>query len=115
MPRAQKTDSTPRPRRRPATTPEARENQLVALAVDLAEQQLMDGTASAQVITHYLKIGTTRETLEKEHLRRRNDLLVAQKEAADSAKRVEELYKTALDAMRTYSGSLSDEVEILDD
>ena len=54
--------------RRPALTPEARENQLISLAVDLAEKQLQEGTASSQVITHYLKLGSTKEKIEKEIL-----------------------------------------------
>lgn len=93
------------PRRRaPATTPEGRENQLINLAVDLAERQLSEGTASSQVITHYLKLGTTKERLEKEKLEKENELLKAKTEAIQSAKRVEELYKDALNAMRSYSG-----------
>lgn len=96
-------------RSRPALTPEARENQLVALAVDLAEQQLRDGTASSQVITHYLKLGTARERLERERLEKENELLMAKTEAIQSAKRVEELYMNALDAMRNYSGNGGDE------
>ena len=93
------------PRRsRPALTPEARENQLISLAVDLAEQQLRDGTASSQVISHYLKLGSTKASLEKEKLERENELLRAKTENLESAKRVEELYKNALDAMRNYSG-----------
>jgi hypothetical protein len=91
-------------RRPPATTPESRENQLIALAVDLAEKQLSKGTASSQVITHYLKLGSTKERLEKEKLEEENKLLRAKTEAIQSAKRVEELYKDALNAMRTYSG-----------
>lgn len=91
-------------RRRPATTPEARENQLVAAAVDLAEKQLREGTASSQVITHYLRLGSSRERLEQERLAHENALLEAKKEALDSAKRVEELYMAALQAMRSYSG-----------
>lgn len=90
---------------RPALTPEARENQLVALAVDLAEQQLRDGTASSQVITHYLKLGTSKEKLEREKLEKENELLTAKTEAIQSAKRVEELYTNALNAMRIYSGN----------
>lgn len=89
---------------RPALTPEARENQLISLAVDLAEQQLRDGTASSQVISHYLKLGSTKASLEKEKLERENELLRAKTENLESAKRVEELYKDALNAMRTYSG-----------
>ena len=90
----------------PALTPEAREDQLISLAVNLAEQQLIDGTASAQVITHYLKLGSTREKLEREKLKKENELLEAKREALESAKRVEELYANALQAMRSYSGSV---------
>lgn len=97
--------------RRPATTPEGRENQLIAMAVDLAERQLADGTASAQVISHYLKLGSSREQLEQERLRQENELLAAKREAIASAARVEELYKTALDAMRTYAGQEPQELE----
>ena len=89
---------------RPALSPEARENQLVSLAVDLAEKQLMEGTASSQVITHYLKLGSTKEKLELEKLEKENELLRARTEALQSAQRVEELYTNALNAMRTYSG-----------
>lgn len=91
-------------KRRPATTDEAREGQLISLASDLAERQLHDGTASSQVITHFLKLGTTREKLEQERLRRENLLLEAKVDAMASAKRIEELYETALNAMREYSG-----------
>ena len=91
-------------RSRPALTPEARENQLVSLAINLAEQQLRDGTASSQVITHYLKLGTQKERLEREKLERENELLRAKTESIESAKRVEELYENALKAMRDYSG-----------
>lgn len=94
-----------RRRSRPATTLESRENQMIALAVDLAEQQLADGTASSQVITHFLKLGTTKERLEKEKLERENELLRAKTENLQSAKRVEELYQNALNAMRRYSGN----------
>ena len=98
-------------RRPPATTPEARENQLISLAVDLAEKQLSDGTASAQVISHYLKLGSSRERLEQERLAKENELLEAKREALASAKRVEELYSTALNAMRTYAGQAPLEIE----
>ena len=93
-----------RPKRPPATTPEARENQLIAHAVDLAEKQLLAGTASAQVVSHYLKLGSSREKLEQERLMRENDLLQVKAEAIASGKRVEELYTSALSAMRSYSG-----------
>lgn len=86
-------------------TPEARENQLISLAIDLAEKQLIEGTASSSVITHYLKLASTREQLEKEKLERENELLVAKTQALESAKRIEELYSNALNAMRIYSGN----------
>lgn len=89
---------------KPATTPEAREQQMIALAVDLAEKQLLEGTASSQVITHFLKLATSKAELEKEKMKKENELLSAKTEALQSAKRVEELYANALAAMRTYSG-----------
>lgn len=95
-------------RRPPAKDPEARENQLIALAIDVAEQQLSDGTASAQVITHYLKLGTTKERLEKEKLARENELLRVKAEAYESQKNIETLYKDAINAMKAYSGMDSD-------
>lgn len=91
-------------RARPALTPEGRENQMIALAIDLAEQQLRDGTASSQVITHYLKLGTMKERLEMEDLKNEIRLKQAKIEALQSAKHVEELYTNALNAMRSYSG-----------
>ena len=100
-----KTDPKDKPSRgKPATTPEGRENQLVALAVDLAEKQLREGTASAQVISHFLKLGSTREELEQERLRHENELTRVKIEAIASTQRQEELYKEALRAMRSYSG-----------
>lgn len=89
---------------RPALTPEARENQLISLATDLAEQQLKAGTASSQVITHYLKLGTAKERIEKEILEKQKELIDAKTESLRSAKRTEELYADALKAMRSYSG-----------
>lgn len=89
---------------RPAISPEARENQLISLATDLVEQRLMDGTASSQETTHFLKLATTKARLEKEILEKQRDLISAKTEALASAKRVEELYSNALNAMRNYSG-----------
>ena len=91
------------PRRR-ATTPEGRENQLIALAVDRAEQQLRDGTASAQVITHYLKLGSTREQLEQQRLAAEVELQMAKVHALAATSRIEELIGDALAAFRSYSG-----------
>lgn len=99
----------PREKRPPARTPEERENQLISMAVDLAEKQLREGTASAQVITHYLKLGTTRERLEKEMLRTQMANLEAKTEAITSAKRIEELYSDAIRAMKEYGGEDNDE------
>lgn len=92
------------PRRPPATTPEARENQMIALAMDLAERQLREGTASAQVITHYLKAATVRETLEREKLKKENILLEARANDIENQKNNGEMYERALAAMRSYQG-----------
>ena len=89
---------------RPAITPEAEENRMISLATKLAEKQLLDGSASSQVITHYLKLGTMKAQLEKEKLDRANELLRAKTETLESAKRIEELYAKAISAVRTYSG-----------
>jgi hypothetical protein len=91
-------------RRRRATTPEGRENQLVSDAIDLAEEQIRNGTASSQVITHFLKLGSTREKLEQQRLEHENELTRVKIEALESQKRVEELYMEALQAMRSYAG-----------
>ena len=99
----------PKRRRAPATTPEARENQLISLAVDLAERQLSEGTASSQVITHYLKLGSTKERIEKEILEKQKELIQAKTESIQSAKKVEELYTNALNAMRSYSGQINND------
>lgn len=101
---APKRSETRKNRRPPATTPEARENQLIAAAVDLAEKQILEGKASSQVITHYLKLATSRERLEQERLKRENELLQAKVESIASAKKNEELYKRALDAFSSYKG-----------
>ena len=90
---------------KPATTPEGRENQLVTAAIDLAEEQIREGTASSQVITHFLKLGSTREQLEQERLEHENELTRVKIEAIESQKRVEELYMEALSAMRSYAGN----------
>lgn len=96
---------------RPATTPEGREQQLTAYAYNLAEKQLIEGTASSQTIQHFLKLGSTRERLEQERLRNENLYLSAKIEAAASSKRSEELYGKALRAMRQYTGQDVDDYD----
>ena len=91
-------------KRRAASTPEAREQQLIALAVDLAEKQLIEGTASSQVISHFLKLGSIRAQIEKELLENQRDLAAAKAESMKSGARVEELYLNAVNAMKSYSG-----------
>ena len=98
------TDKEEKKKIRPALTPEARENQLVYLATELAEQQLRDGTASSQVITHFLKLGSMKEKIEQEILVKQKDLITAKTEALQSSKRIEELYSNAITAMKSYSG-----------
>ena len=89
---------------RPALTPEARENQLISMAVDLAEQQLIDGTASSQVITHYLKLGSMKNKYEMEKLKAENDLLRAKAKSIEDQADMKQIYTDAIDAMKRYSG-----------
>ena len=94
-----------RPQEPPAQDPVAREKQLINLAVDLAEKQLIEGTASPSVLTHYLKLASTRETVEREILEKQAKLITAKTDSISQAKDTEEMVKKAIDAMRTYSGS----------
>ncbi len=105
-------NNTELPRGRPATTPEEREEELINLAIDLAEKQLLEGTASTQVIVHYLKLGSTRGMTEQKMLEKKTELLTAQTESLNSSRRVEELYANAMKAMQRYSG-MSDKDEEL--
>ena len=101
--------SSVRPRLRPALTPEAREGQLIALAMDLVEERLRNGTASAQETTHFLKIATQREKTEREVAKAQLELLEAKREQIQSQARIEELYSDAINAMRRYSGHDDDD------
>ena len=96
--------------RRPALTPEARENQMISLAVDLAEKQLIEGTASSQVITHFLKLATVKEQLERERLRKENQLLEVKAKSITDQKEMKEVYEKALQAMKRYSGHGDDDI-----
>lgn len=112
-----KCDSNPIAKLPPALTPEARENQLIALAQDRAEEQLRNGTASSQLIVHYLRLATQKEMLERKQLEAKNELLAAKTEALKAAERTEELYAEAIRAMRDYGGASasSDEPPDYDD
>ena len=103
-----------RGRRRPATSPEEREHELSSAAYDLAEEQIHSGTASSQVLTHFLKMGSTRERVEQDRIRHEVELMEVKKEQLEGQKRVEELYANALDAMRGYSGVGSGEPDSID-
>ncbi len=100
--------SSTSPGRRPALTPEARENQLISLAVDLVEKRLIEGTASSQETTHFLKLATTKARLERDILEEQKKLIIAKTEALQSQKRIEELYENAMRAMKEYSGQGGD-------
>lgn len=95
--------------RRPALTPEARENQLISLAIDLVEQRLIDGTASSQETTHFLKLASTKAKIEKEILLEQKKLIAAKTESIESSKEMKGLYEEALNAMKRYSGGGSDD------
>lgn len=99
--------SKPVPSKRPMS-PEARENELIALAYDLAEKQIREGTASAQVIAHFIKQGSKKSRLEGRILEKQEKLVTAKTESLESAKRDEEFHQKVLDAMRKYSGHQDD-------
>ena len=105
-------DDQPEIKSPPVMTPEARENQLISLAIDLAEQQLRNGTASSQVITHYLKLGSSKEKLEKEILEEQKKLVVAKTSAIESQERIDELYAGAIAAMRSYNGQSEEQENV---
>ena len=97
------------PKSRAALTPEAREKQLIALAIDVAEEQMR--TASSQVISHFLKLGSTRAQIEKELLEKQRDLAAAKAEAIESSAKMEDLYLKAAKAMKSYQGQEDEEDE----
>lgn len=97
------------PERPPATTPEGRDAMLVAYAYDLVEKRLREGTASSQETTHFLKLGSQREKLELEKLRKENELLKAKTEAIESEQERAEMYRNAIEAMRRYSAHITDD------
>lgn len=89
---------------RPALTPEAQENQCIALAMDQARKQLIEGTASSQIICHFLKLGSSEARLDREETEERIKLTKAKTDSYESMKHIEELYANAIDAMRSYGG-----------
>lgn len=112
MPASRRSTPDPGPARRkrtPATTPDGRESKLISLAERLAEQQLQDGTASSQVITHYLKLGSSRERLEQSRLEGEVRLQEAKINAMASNERAEEMFTRAMNAFRGYRGESADE------
>lgn len=111
MARVRKLNPEPVKKSRPALTAEGREKQMISLAIDCAEKQLREGTASSQVITHYLKLASTKNLLEMEKLKKENELLKAKTDAIKSAKSQEELYAKAIAAIRRYSGAGEEDVE----
>ena len=108
MPKVRQPSHPSTKRMRPALSPEAREQQLMSLAYDLVEQRLLDGTASSQETTYFLKASAAKSRLEVERQRLENELIRAKTEQIQSQKRVEELYANAIKAMRQYSGHGSD-------
>lgn len=91
----------------PATTPEGMENQLIAASMNLAAQRILDGTASNQLLIHFLKLGSTREKYEKEKLKKELNLMDAKTENLESQRHSEDLYQNAIDAMRKYQGNVN--------
>lgn len=100
---------------RPGTTVETRENQLIGMTIDLAARQIKAGTASSQVMTHFLKLGSTKERLEKEKLIQENELLRAKTKSIRSSDEIKVMYMNALNAMNSYKGNGQAKVEIPDE
>ena len=99
------------PKSRPALSQEAKENMLIGLAMDLVEQRLRDGTATSQEVCHFLKLGSTRERIEKDTLKNKNKLMEAQVENLQTAKNIEELYKDAISSFQRYGGHYNEDDE----
>lgn len=102
--RSNSTKSSTTHRMRPALTPEARENQMISLAMDLVERRLIEGTASSQETTYFLKRGSAKEQLEMDRLREENKLLKAKTKALESSEEIKTLYEDAIRAFRNYNG-----------
>lgn len=111
MPRARKVTNADERSQAPGQTLESRENQLILLATNLAERQLREGTASSQVIYHYLKLGSSRERLEQERLRNENSLAKAKTESIEAQKQQEIDFQEAMRAWRSYSGQEEDDYD----
>jgi uncharacterized protein YcaQ len=110
MPRIKSTgSSTPSKKFRPAASPEARENQLISLAYDVAEERLRNGTATSQEVVHFLRLGSMKERKELELMEKKNELMKAKTEALQSAKKIEELYANAINAFKDYRGNSEEE------
>lgn len=109
MAKVKAASSNPLPKLRPALSPEARENQMAALAMDLVEQRLRDGTASSQETTHFLKLVSSKAKLEQERLKLENELVAAKTKALANAEEIKVLYEDAIKAMRRYAGHGDDE------
>ena len=111
MAKVKATNYNPAPKLRPALNPDARENQMIALAMDLVEQRLRDGTASSQETTHFLKLASPKNKLEQERLKLENELVAAKTKALADAQEIKVLYEEALKAMRRYGGHGDEEDE----
>lgn len=89
---------------RPPISPEAEEQQMISLAMRQARKELEAGTASSQIVVHFLKLATTKEQLQNDKLREENELLKAKTEQIQRQERIEELYADAIKAMKNYAG-----------
>lgn len=106
--KATKSNDTPKAPIRPALTPEALDNQMISLTYDLVKQRLVDGTASSQETTHFLKLATTKVKLENKLLEAQTAVAMAKKDAIQSQQRSEEMFRDAMRAFRRYSGQGDD-------
>lgn len=94
--------------RAPARTPEQRNNQLIAMSFDAAEEMIRSGKATSQLLTHFLKQGTARDELEKTKLELEGQLLRARTDSLEAGEDIRALYEKAIEVMTEYKGGHSD-------
>lgn len=105
MPRRRAVNSDELAPVRPLMSVQAREEQIAGYALDCAERQIREGTASPSVLVHFLRATSTKEALERQLLEQQNELLRVKRESAELQMQSESKYNEALQAFRGYSGT----------
>ena len=95
----------------PALTEEALENKMIMKAYEVVYQRMCDGTVTAPELVHFLRLGSTKEREDRDFLNKRKELLEAKTKAINESKNIEELYSKAIEAMKSYSPTQSEDEE----